>query len=63
MFQIANMGEINEEMCRGFLTALAQTLAEFIGKAEGARKATAEPKIEEAPAKAARKSRSICKEG
>lgn len=28
MFQIANMGEIDKQMCRGFLNAMAQTLEE-----------------------------------
>ena len=27
MFQIANMGEINEEMCHTFLTVMKETLA------------------------------------
>ncbi len=35
MFQIANMGEINEEMCRDLLKAMAQTLEEYGGKTEG----------------------------
>lgn len=29
MFQIANMGEIDEGMCRAFLTAMSETLTEF----------------------------------
>ena len=29
MFQIANMGEVNEEMCRLFLDAMTETLGEF----------------------------------
>jgi hypothetical protein len=29
MFQIANMGEVNEEMCHVFLKTMEETLAEF----------------------------------
>jgi aspartate aminotransferase-like enzyme len=31
MFQIANMGEINEDMCHNFLEVMSETLEELSG--------------------------------